>query len=213
MYPIYATIIRLVFFAILLLLVIFGSYKIYNLNDVIKKLFAIAFLIVFIGATMYITFFKGNVHKWEYNDSKILTERILSIAGADLNNYDDNFNENSDSQRPIIYISKQSTQLVNDKQETKKDFLNDKTKKKKCLFFSDNNYSILIEPVVGTRFFTTPTGMYESDIHVFAKNEYIRLHIIESQKYTFLQPLMFTSPKVENIYDLLNCAEIRKELQ
>lgn len=55
--------------------------------------------------------------------------------------------------------------------------------------------------------------MYESDIHVFVKNEYIRLHIIESQKYTFLQPLMFTSPKVENIYDLLNCAEIRKELQ
>ncbi len=209
MYPIYAAIIRLIFFAVLLPLVVFGGHKIYKLNNMTKKLFATVFLIILVGTITYITFFMGNVHKWEYDDSEMLTEKILSISGADLNDYDDSFNESSDSQKPIVYISKQSTQLANRKQEIEKYFSSNKDK---CLFFSDNNYSILIEPAVGTRFFTTPTGMYEADIHIFDKNEYICLHITESQKYTFLQPLMFTSPKVENIYDLLNCAEFRSDI-
>lgn len=210
MYPIYAAIIRLLIFALLTLFVVVMTKKIYSFDNVVIKIFSAILLVAFICLTVYISFFSGNVYKWCNNDSEQLVEKVLSIAGADLSSYDNDFNEDIGLQKPIVYISKQKAESLNGKQERENSALNNKNK---CLSFNGNDYSIFIEPAIGTRFLTTPTGMYESDIHVYIGNEYIILHIIESQKYTFLQPLMFTSPKVENIYDLLNCAEIRKELQ
>lgn len=208
MYPIYAAIIRLLIFALLTLFVVAVTKKIYSFDNAAIKIFSAVLLVAFVCLTAYVSFLSGNVYKWRNNDSERLVEKILSVAGTDFGSYGDSLNEDVGSQKPIVYISKQKEGSSSSKPQKENSAFNDGSK---CLLFDGDDYSIFIEPAIGTRFLTTPTGMYESDIHVNIGNEHIVLHIIEGQKYTFLQPLMNTSPKNEDILEVLNCAEIRRD--
>lgn len=77
-----------------------------------------------------------------------------------------------------------------------------------CITIESERCRIIIEPAIGTRFFSTPTGIFESDMHVITSDVYCKVHIVEAAGYALLQPFMVTAPVNSRIMDILDKAQV-----
>lgn len=202
-YPVYALLLRVSFIIILILLItIFVKSTIRKFTGIKKavSLFMVGFLVALTGYTLY---FHGNIYVWDNKSNDILTDKILAIVESDDAN---NSVYENNSNNPILYVS------------PKMDFdgtvdilihpflCSQKSWERKCIFIDDIEQKIIIEPAVGTRFLTTPTGMFESKIYVVRGNTYYELSLVVSAKYPYLQPLTVTKPVYTDICDVLDRA-------
>lgn len=207
-FPLYALLLRVSFIIIFILLIsIFVKSSMLKFTG-IKKYVSLFMVGIIVAITVYTLYFHGNIYLWNNNNNDILTNKILTIVESD--NADISVCENN-SNNPILYVSPKMD-FDGSVEDLIHPFLcSQKSWERKCMFIDDTEQKIIIEPAVGTRFLTTPTGMFESKIYIVSGNTYYEISLVVSAKYPCLQPLMVTIPMSRDICDVLDKAIIYYE--
>lgn len=218
MYPIYAFIIRLTVFLLIVVAMIFGFNKIMDLTSTTKKTVYIILVTSVWCATIYFGFFFGNIFEWTNIENDERLSRQVSDIAADFPDeptiYEHLMGSGADdTDNPIVKVSRISKTNLNASQITDELLENESwIWKNKCRVISGNDCTIIMEPIIEPRFLTTPSGVYYSDIFVVYDSVYYDLNITQICTLPILQPFVSTKPQYTDIRYLLNNSEIRYDL-
>lgn len=217
MYPIYAMIIRAIFYALLLVVIILLLRR--NKSVILTTAIAIITIAVFC-----VTMFFGNITKYDINEKTYdLIKKSIVVLNDGKYRYDNlefetyaemgdleyyhSFYDNDDSCNFIVSIYKVDGEITDDdslielEKPKRAELVPNFAIKKMMITEKKGDCRFAIFPKLGMRILSTPCGVYETKIFVRYNGENYIIGVTTKEKYAWLQPLILTG---HSNYDDIN---------